>query len=160
MIKLQLSQHFCRTTWVSCRVGVTLCCDFYTFRIVASLRLKNERGERLRSHRSDLVTGGWGWLHNLCKVQSIFPHLCFQQVQLCSQPSHPFIPIVTMHFYSICKFFFSLSTNFLTGIWCFDKSINLFHSFYSDIFVLSWSKFEHKTEAELYWNYWIHPHAN
>ena len=39
MIKLQLSQHFCRTTkiycraaWVSCRVGVTLCCDFYTFR--------------------------------------------------------------------------------------------------------------------------------
>ena len=32
MIKLQLSQHFCRATWVSCRVGVTLCCDFYTFR--------------------------------------------------------------------------------------------------------------------------------
>ena len=39
MIKLQLSQHFChatkifcRGTWVSCRVEVTLCCDFYTFR--------------------------------------------------------------------------------------------------------------------------------
>ena len=32
MIKLQLGQHFCRATWVSCRVGVTLCCDFYTFR--------------------------------------------------------------------------------------------------------------------------------
>ena len=39
MIKLQLSQHFCRATkifcratWVSCRVGVTLCCDFYRFR--------------------------------------------------------------------------------------------------------------------------------
>ena len=39
MIKLQLNQYFCRATkmfccatWVSCRVGVTLCCDFYTFR--------------------------------------------------------------------------------------------------------------------------------
>ena len=39
MMKLQLSQHFCRATkifcratWVSCRVGVTLCCDFYTCR--------------------------------------------------------------------------------------------------------------------------------
>ena len=39
MIKLQLSQQFChatkiffRATWVSCRVEVTLCCDFYTFR--------------------------------------------------------------------------------------------------------------------------------
>ena len=39
MIKLQLSQYFCRATkifcratWASCRVGVTLCCDFYTFR--------------------------------------------------------------------------------------------------------------------------------
>ena len=32
MIKLQLSQHFCRATRVSCRVGVTLCCDFYTLR--------------------------------------------------------------------------------------------------------------------------------
>ena len=32
MIKLQLSQHFCRATWVSCRVGVTLYSDFYTFR--------------------------------------------------------------------------------------------------------------------------------
>ena len=38
MIKLQLSQHFCRATkilccakWVSCRLGVTLCYDFYTF---------------------------------------------------------------------------------------------------------------------------------
>ena len=38
MIKLQLNQHFCRATKVlcgatrvSCRVGVTLCCDFYTF---------------------------------------------------------------------------------------------------------------------------------
>ena len=30
MIKLQLSQHLCRVTWVSRRVGVTLCCDFYT----------------------------------------------------------------------------------------------------------------------------------
>ena len=27
-----LSEYFCRATWVSCRVGVTLCCDFYTFR--------------------------------------------------------------------------------------------------------------------------------
>ena len=32
IIKLQLNQHFCRATWVSCRVGVTLCCGFYTFR--------------------------------------------------------------------------------------------------------------------------------
>ena len=32
MIKLQLSQYFCRATRVSCRVGVTLCCDFYIFR--------------------------------------------------------------------------------------------------------------------------------
>ena len=38
MIKLQLSQHVCRATKifcharVSCRIGVTLCCDFYTFR--------------------------------------------------------------------------------------------------------------------------------
>ena len=32
MIKLQLSQYFCRATSVSCSVGVTLCCDFYTFR--------------------------------------------------------------------------------------------------------------------------------
>ena len=31
-----------------------------------------------------------------------------------------------------------------------DKSINLLYSFYSDIFVLNWSKFEHKTVAELY----------
>ena len=81
-------------------------------RIVASLRLKNERGERLSSHRSDHVTGVWGGLHNLCKVQRIFLHLGFQQVQLCSQPSYPFIPIVIMHFYSICKFFFSFRTNF------------------------------------------------
>ena len=29
-------------------------------RIVASLQLKNERGERLTSHRSDHVTGVWG----------------------------------------------------------------------------------------------------
>ena len=32
MTKLQLSQHFCRATWVSCCVGVTLCCDSHTFR--------------------------------------------------------------------------------------------------------------------------------
>ena len=32
MIKLQLSRHFCRATWLSCRVGVTWCCDFHTFR--------------------------------------------------------------------------------------------------------------------------------
>ena len=32
MIKLQLSQQFCRAIWASCRVRVTLCCDFYTFR--------------------------------------------------------------------------------------------------------------------------------
>ena len=30
------------------------------------------------------------------------------------------------------------------------KSFNLLYSFYSDKFVLSWSKIEHKTEAELY----------
>ena len=32
MIKLQLSEHFCRATWVPCRVGVTVRYDFYTFR--------------------------------------------------------------------------------------------------------------------------------
>ena len=39
MVKLYFSQLFCRATklfcrgtWVSCLVGVTLCCDFYTFR--------------------------------------------------------------------------------------------------------------------------------
>ena len=32
MIKLRLRQHFCRATRILCRVGVTLCCDFYTFR--------------------------------------------------------------------------------------------------------------------------------
>ena len=85
-------------------------------KIVASLRLKNERGERLSSHRSDHVTGVWGGLHNLCNVQRIFPHLGVQHVQLCSQPSHPFIPIIIMHFFSICKLFFSLCTNFLVGI--------------------------------------------
>ena len=51
---------------------------------------------------------------------------------------------------------FSLCTNFLAGIWCCDKSINLLYSFYSDKFVLSWSKIEHRTVAELYWNYWMH----
>ena len=40
--------------------------------LVASLRLKNERGERLSSHRSDHVTWVWGGLHNLCNVQRIF----------------------------------------------------------------------------------------
>ena len=52
-------------------------------KIVASLRLKNERGERLSSHRSDHVTGVWGESHNLCSVQRIFPHLGVQHVQLC-----------------------------------------------------------------------------
>ena len=42
---------------------------------VASLRLKNERGERPSSNRSDHVTGVWEGLHNLCNVQRIFPHL-------------------------------------------------------------------------------------
>ena len=51
--------------------------------IVASLWLKNERGEMLSSHRSDHVTGVWGGLHNLCNVQRIFPHLGVQHVQLC-----------------------------------------------------------------------------
>ena len=51
--------------------------------IVASLRLKNESGERLSSYRSDHVTGVWGRLHNLCNVQRIFPHLGVQHVQLC-----------------------------------------------------------------------------
>ena len=32
MIKLQLSQHFCRVTRVSCRIGVTLSCDFFTLK--------------------------------------------------------------------------------------------------------------------------------
>ena len=44
-------------------------------RIVASLRLKNERGERLSSHRSDHVTGVWGELTNLYNVQRLFHHL-------------------------------------------------------------------------------------
>ena len=128
-------------------------------RFVASLWLKNEGGERLSSHRSNHVTGVWGWLHILCNVQRIFSHLGVQQVQLCSQASHPFIPIVIMLFYSICKLLFSLCTIFLARIWCCDKSINLLYSFYSDKFVLSWSKIEHKTVAELYWNYWIHTPA-
>ena len=123
-------------------------------RIVASLQLKNERGERLSSHRSDHVTGVWGGLHNLCNVQRIFPHLGVQHVQLCSQPSQPFIPIIVMHFFSICKLFFNLCTNFFAGIWCCDKSINLSYGFYScDTFVLSWSKIEHRTVAELDCNY-------
>ena len=67
--------------------------------VVASLWLKNERGERLSSHRSDHMIGVWGGLHNLCNVQRIFPRSDLQQVQLCSQPSHLFIPIVTLHFY-------------------------------------------------------------
>ena len=45
---------------------------FYIKKIVASLHLKNEREERLSSHRSDHVTGVWGRLHNLCNVQRIF----------------------------------------------------------------------------------------
>ena len=113
-------------------------------RLIAFLRLKNERGERLSSHRSDHVTRVWGGLHNLCNVQRIFPHLGVQQVQLCSQPSHPFIPIVIMHVHSICKLFFSLCT---------------MYGFYSDIFALNQSKIEHKTVAELYWNYWLHTPA-
>ena len=48
---------------------------------------------------------------------------------------------------------FSLCTNFLVGIWYCDKSINLSYGFYSDTFVLSWSKIEHKTAAELDCNY-------
>ena len=32
MIKLKLSNNFYRATWVPCRVGVKLCCDFHTFR--------------------------------------------------------------------------------------------------------------------------------
>ena len=87
-----------------------------TERIVASLRLKNERGERLSSHRSDHVTGVWGGLHNLCNFQRIFPHLGVQHVHFCSQPSHPFIPIIIVHFFSIYKLLFSLCTNFLVGI--------------------------------------------
>ena len=46
--------------------------DFKDKAIVASLQLKNERGERLSSHRSDHVTGVWGGLHNLYNVQRIF----------------------------------------------------------------------------------------
>ena len=98
----------------------------------------------------------WGWLHNLCNIQRIFSHL---GVQLCSQPSHPFISIVIMLFYSLCKLLLSLCTILLAGIWCCDKSINLLYSFYTDKFVLSWSKIEHKAVAELYWNYWIHTPA-
>ena len=45
---------------------------------------------------------------------------------------------------------------FLAGIWCCDKSTNLLFHFCSDKFVLSWSKIEHTTVVELYWNYWIH----
>ena len=44
-------------------------------------------------------------------------------------PTLPFIPIVIMHFYSICNLFFSLSINFLAGIWCCDESINSSYSF-------------------------------
>ena len=44
-------------------------------RFVASLQLKNERGKRLTSHRSDHVTGVWGGLHDFCNVQRILPHL-------------------------------------------------------------------------------------
>ena len=36
-------------------------------RLVASLRLKNERGERLSSHRSDHVTGVWGRIAQFVK---------------------------------------------------------------------------------------------
>ena len=126
---------------------------------VASLRLKNERGEKLSSHRSDHVTGDWGVLHNLCNVQRNVPHLGVQHVQLCSQQSHPFIPIIIMHFFSICKLLFNLCVNFLVGIWCCDKSINLSYGFYSDKCVLSWSKIEHKTVAELYSNCRIHTPA-
>ena len=68
-------------------------------------------------------------LGRIATFQRIFPPLGVQQVQLCSQPSHPFIPIVIMHFNSICKLFFSLRTNVLAGIWCCDKSINLLHIF-------------------------------
>ena len=50
--------------------------------IVAPLQLKNERGERLSSHRSDHVTGVWEGLHNLCNFQRNFPHLGVQQVQV------------------------------------------------------------------------------
>ena len=62
-------------------IPLFLLCD-NSVRIVASLRLKNERGERLSSHRSDHVTGVWEGLHNLCNFQRNFPHLGVQQVQV------------------------------------------------------------------------------
>ena len=49
----QLSHNFCRATWVPCRVGVKLCCDFYIFRSY------NRCTFRLLLQRSDIP-------HNFC----------------------------------------------------------------------------------------------
>ena len=57
--------------------------------IVASLQLKNERGERLSSHRSDHVTGVWGRLHNLCNVQRIFLTWVFNKFNFVPNPPTP-----------------------------------------------------------------------
>ena len=92
---------------------------------------------------------GLGRIVQFVQCSKNFPHLGVQHVQLFSQPSHPFIPIIMMHVFYICKLFFSLCTNLLVGIWCCDNSINLSYGFYSDKFVFSWSKIKHKTVAEL-----------
>ena len=62
MVKLQLSQHFCRATkifcratWVSCSIGVTLCCGFYTFRSWNTCTFGLTTHDLLKSRISNLV---------------------------------------------------------------------------------------------------------
>ena len=104
---------------------------------VASLWLKNERGEMLSSHRSDHMRGAMGGLHSLCNVQRNFPHLWFST----SSTLLPTLPPLYSNCYNAfllnMQVFLSFNTNFLVGIWCCDKSINLLYSFFSSIFVLS-----------------------
>ena len=72
---------------------------------MASLRLKNERGETLSSQRSDHVTGVWGELTNLYNVQRLFHHLgCAFFVSatiFCPVRHCHFTCVVSMHLFNV-----------------------------------------------------------
>ena len=64
---------------------------FLWSRFVASHWMKNERGERLSSHRSDHATGVWGEQTNLYNVQRLFHYLVCTILVVCSRPSLPLV---------------------------------------------------------------------
>ena len=72
---------------------------------MASLRLKNERGETLSSQRSDHVTGVWEELTNLYNVQRLFHHLgCVFFVSatiFCPVRHCHFTCVVSMHLFNV-----------------------------------------------------------